>query len=93
MRDELKERPIKETCLKQRREIAMKIQLLVYSGKILVQGLQLRKPGEGMKSTPSKSSQNWTSSTFMSMQMVNLFHVDTVVTSSGLSTGNVEQVT
>ena len=48
-------RPIKETCLKQEREIAMKIQLLVYGGEILVQNLQLRKPGKRMTSTPSKS--------------------------------------
>ena len=55
MRDELKLRPIEETCLKQKREIAMKIQLLVNGGKILVQNLQLRKPGKRMTSTPSKS--------------------------------------
>ena len=61
----------------------MKIQLLVYGGKIFVQGLQLRKPGKKMKRAPPKSNKFW----------VDLFHVDTVVTSSGLSTGNVEQVT
>ena len=33
----------------------MKIQLLVNGGKILVQNLQLRKPGKRMTSTPSKS--------------------------------------
>ena len=84
-------RPIKETCLKQEREIAMKIQLLVNGGKILVQNLQLRKPGKRMKSTPSKSMHilNF----HVNVKLVDLFHVDTVVTSSGLSTGNVEQVT
>lgn len=46
---ELKYEPIEETSFKKRRENAMKVQLLVYGGKVLVQRLNLRKPGQKFK--------------------------------------------
>ena len=36
--------PIEEAGLQKRWKIAMKIELLVHSGEVLVEGLQLRKP-------------------------------------------------
>ena len=75
--------PIEEAGLQKWRKVAMKIELLVHSGEVLVEGLQLRKPEQDRVA--------WTRNRFVEEK--DLFHVDTVVTSSGLSTGNVEQVT
>lgn len=60
----------------------MKIKLLVYCGEMLVEGLQLRKPEQDRVARARNS-----------FEEKDLFHVETVVTSSGLSTGKVEQVT
>ena len=76
--------PMEEACVNDSREDAVEVELLVHSGERPVECGQLGEPEArvaGGSGSRWQQEGNW-----------HRFQVETVVTSSGLSTGKVEQV-